>query len=52
MDGDVRSSSSEISDSSESAKSVTNATNNGTPLKKPVPKPRSSTNSPKHSQKE
>lgn len=47
MDGDVRSSSSEFSDSSENAK-VTNTVANGTPQKKPVPKPRSTTSSPKH----
>lgn len=43
MEGDCRSSSSEVSESSESAKA--NATNNGTPQKKP--KSRSISKSPK-----
>lgn len=55
MEGDCRSSSSELSDSSESVKSATASTTttaNGTPLKKPVPKSRSASNSPKHAHKE
>lgn len=47
MDGDVRSSSSEISDSSESVKGAS-ITTNGTPSKKTVPKSQSASNSPKH----
>lgn len=50
MEGDCRSSSSELSDSSESVKSA--ATTNGTPQKKTTPKSRSTSNSPKHSHKE
>lgn len=49
MEGDCRSSSSEISDSSESAKLA--AATNGTVPKKPS-KSRSTSNSPKHSHNE
>ncbi|XP_031637328.1 ceramide synthase 6 [Contarinia nasturtii] len=48
MEGDCRSSSSELSDSSESVKGAAN----GTPQKKSVSKLRSTSNSPKHSHKD
>lgn len=51
MEGDCRSSSSELSDSSESVKGAA-ATTNGTPQKKTTTKSRSTSNSPKHSHKE
>lgn len=54
MEGDCRSSSSELSDSSESVKSgtTTTATANGTPSKKTPPKSRSTSKSPKHIHKD
>lgn len=51
MEGDCRSSSSELSDSSESVKGAT-TTANGTPSKKVAPKSRSTSNSPNHAHKE
>lgn len=51
MEGDCRSSSSEISDSSESAKAAA-ANKNGTVPKKHASKSRSASNSPRHSHKE